>query len=680
MSVRSPFQRTGLGNKVMGKNKIYACLVTSGVALAMGTLSGCGGGGAAGSSSSGGSSTTNNSSSSLSLSITGQPVSTGSPATVNITGPANTLITLATTVGTLSKNQVATDSSGTASVTLSVALSDSNDGTVTASATDNGTSLTKTAAFNVGVTSLSLGKAGAPFTDGQLAIGIGSSLLAPGGTTQITGLVWDNSLNSAYSQPLNVNFSSPCILSGGATISTPVQTVNGVVSSTYKNISCQGNDTIQASINVGSGIKTANGTVNFSALTANNISFVSANPYYINLQGIGVPVTNLTFKVMDSTGVAIPNQQVNFSLNTTVGGLSLTAASNQTDSNGLVTTSINPGSIPTSVRVTATVNGTEISTQSSQLSVTTGLPAQGHMSISVSTHAVEALEYDGVSVDVVARLADRYGNPVPDGTTVNFIVEGGAISDPSNTPAGFCQTLDGTCSMKWRSQAFRPDDHRITILAFSLGEMDYVDADGDGSFSSPDSIINAQGEAFVDSNESGSRGLGEVYHDFDTSSNYTVANTDLYFGVRCKINCGGSSMDVSASNVIILSSSTPILSASTSSISNSGTVVFQIWDQYGHPMPAGTKVLCSVSGGFQTSGIDSYTIPDSTGIRVSDPSSIITAAQAANPVNGYIPNAYNFSCGVTKTGLSPQPGKLFVKVTTPKGIETIFALVDLSGT
>jgi hypothetical protein len=637
---------------------------------------GCGGGGAGGGSggSSGGSGGTTNTPT-LTLIITGQPVTVSQPATVQITGPSNTLVTLSTTVGTLSKNQVATDSNGAANVQLSISLSDNNDGTVTASVTSGGTTLTKTAAFMVGATNLSLGKAGAPFTDGQLAIGIGASSLSPGGTTQITALVWDNAANAAYGQPINVSFSSPCISSGAATISSPVQTVNGTASTTYKNVSCQGSDQVTASIAVGGGAKTANGSITFANLTANNISFVAANPAYINLAGVGVGVTALSFRVKDSTGVPVPNQQVDFVLNTTVGGLSLTSASNQTDANGLVTTSINPGSIPTSVRVTATVHGSTISTQSSQLAVTTGLPAQGHMSISVSTHAVEALEYDGIGVDVTARLADRYGNPVPDGTTVNFVTEGGVISDPSNVPAGFCKTTDGACSMKWRSQAPRPNDHRIVLLAYAIGEKDFYDADGDGYFSLGDSILLEQGEAYMDADESNAWNVGEFYHDFNLNASYNVAD-GKYYGARCKTNCGGNSMDVSSSNIILLSSSTPILSSDKTSLSGGGTVLFQLWDKYGQPMPAGTKVDCSTSGTYSTAGPASYTVPDTIGVRTGGSVSVITAATAAGSIV-YGPNAYNFACGVV-TSLPITPGKLFVKVTTPGKLETIFSLVDLN--
>lgn len=658
--------------KMLLKNKLFGSIF----AVLLATLMvGCGGGGAGGDDDDdgGGGSTPTT----LTLTISGQPVTVSQPATVQIKGPANTLVTLSTTVGTLSKSQVATSSNGTASVQLSISLNDSNDGVVTASIDSGTTAVTQSAAFTVGAVNLSLGKAGAPFTSGQLLIGVAPASLSPGGTTQITAVVWDNVANAAYTQPINVSFSSNCVSTDAATVSSPVQAVNGVASTTYKNISCQGSDVVIASIAVGGGATTASGTIGFTGLTANNISFVSANPNYINLAGIGVPVTTLTFRVKDSTGIAIPNQQVDFVLNTTVGGLSLTSASNQTDANGFVTTSINPGSIPTSVRVTATVHGSSpaISTQSSQLAVTTGLPAQGHMSIAVSTHAVEAMEYDGVSVDVTARLADRYGNPVPDGTTVNFVAEGGTISDPNNAPAGFCQTLDGACTMKWRSQAPRPGDHRVSIVGYALGEKDFDDADGDGYFSTGDTIINEQGEAFLDADESNVRNAGENYHDFNLNGSYSPVD-GKYYGARCETNCGGNSMDVSTSNIIVLSSSVPILSSSVTSLTGGGTAMFQLWDQYGQPMPAGTKVDCSTSGDFETSGPDSYTMPDMIGVRAGASLAAITATTAASSP-AYAPNAYNFACGVKPVDPKTTPGKLFVTITTPKNLKTIFTPVDL---
>jgi hypothetical protein len=78
---------------------------------------------------------------------------------------------------------------------------------------------------------------------------------------------------------------------------------------------------------------------------------------------------------------------------------------------------------------------------------------------------------------------------------------------------------------------------------------------------------------------------------------------------------------------------------------------FALVDQYGQPMPAGTKVTCTTTLGVILAPII-YTVPDSTG------------------------GAYNFSCTVKGTGPIPDnnqtctstTGTLRAEITTPRGL------------
>ena len=75
---------------------------------------------------------------------------------------------------------------------------------------------------------------------------------------------------------------------------------------------------------------------------------------------------------------------------------------------------------------------------------------------------------------MTVSIADRQGNPVPDGTQINLTTESGVLVPPS------CFTAGGTstCNVQLRSQGSRPANGRVSILAYLPGEEDYVDANG----------------------------------------------------------------------------------------------------------------------------------------------------------------------------------------------------------
>jgi hypothetical protein len=112
--------------------------------------------------------------------------------------------------------------------------------------------------------------------------------------------------------------------------------------------------------------------------------------------------------------------------------------------------------------------------------VSTGLPIQKNMSMGADHVNLEGLNYDNETSDVTVLLADQYGNPVSDNTAVNFVTEGGAVGSSSQ---GACTTSNGGCTVKLKSQAFRPLNGRVTVLAYVQGIEDFVDSNGDGQYS-----------------------------------------------------------------------------------------------------------------------------------------------------------------------------------------------------
>ncbi len=209
----------------------------------------------------------------------------------------------------------------------------------------------------------------------------------------------------------------------------------------------------------------------------NSIAFVSASPTSITLKGAGgagrTETSIVSFIIRDVTGQPLAGQTIDFTLDTSVGGITLIPAFAVSDSTGTVKTIVNAGIVSTPVRVTANVRGSSISVKSDQLTVSTGLPHQDGLSVAFSSHNPEAWKYDNEIVSVSAMLSDHFGNPVPDGTSVYFTAFGGSIE-----PAG--TTKNGIATVNWRSQNPRPTDGIAKILVYAVGEESFTDLNGNG--------------------------------------------------------------------------------------------------------------------------------------------------------------------------------------------------------
>ncbi len=319
---------------------------------------------------------------------------------------------------------------------------------------------------------------------------------------------------------------------------------------------------------------------------AGSIQFVGADPEIISLKGTGDlgygEVSEVTFKLLDKSGNPLSGVDVNFALTTDVGGITLSnTAKGTSDLQGNVSIDVIAGYVATPVRVIAYYEdelGNTVYANSSQLTITSGIPDQNSLSISVETFAPDAWNHDGVVVGVTARVADRYNNPVPDNTTVNFTTEGGSIE-------GSCFTKDGACSVNWVSQNPRPEDHRATIMAYAVGHESFYDRNGNGIFDAGDDFDDMP-EAYLDADEDGAYDpTANSFSYFDAFFDYNVNGSfdqpdGLFNGYPCNdtLRCSsdleeglalGSNLltHVRDSAYLVMSSKTPSVSVY---ISNDG--------------------------------------------------------------------------------------------------------------
>lgn len=494
------------------------------------------------------------------------------------------------------------------------------------------------------------------YSEGTIAVAV-PNLSAGGGTSLTVSLVTAD--GALYLEETSITFSSACIATGLAT-APAVSTSTGSATTTYSATGCSGSDVITASATVGGRAISATGSVTVAAAVVGSIGFISATPQKIGLQGtggVGLPETaTVVFRVVDATGGPVAGQNVDFGLNTSVGGITFTPASATSGADGRVQTVVKSGTVSTTVRVSATLTGLGIGTQSSQLVITTGLPDNDSVSLSVTCPNIEGYDLDGTEVEVTARLADRYNNPVPDGTAVTFNSEGGNILGSCVTET--TDTQSGLCSVTWTSSNPRPSNGRSTIQATAIGEETFVDINSNGIFDGGDTWSDLA-EAFRDDNENSTYDSGELFMDFDGNGSRSLGDGQ-FNGLLCVgpgSPAGGCSvnqtLNVRASNVIIMSGSTAKISDSTggnnyggppSVLSGGGTVTFTIGDFRDQPLPSGTTISAEVTTGITLANPRSYTVP-------------CTSANA--------PSLYSFN-------VTAGNGLLTLTVEVPSGLQTIY--------
>lgn len=254
-------------------------------------------------------------------------------------------------------------------------------------------------------------------------------------------------------QPVTINFASACTLGGKAVLPTSAITSNGRVRVVYTDKGCGNIDKVTISA---AGAASVAVNLNVAAPVAASIGFVSATPSdkAIVIKGAGgigrTETAVLTFLVLDTFGLPLPNQSVSFTVNPS-DLVSLQTSSAISAADGTVVVSVNSGTQPTTFRVTATLASGQ-STQSGVITVTTGQPVQAAFSLSSETFNIEGWSIDNQKTKINILIADQFGNPVADGTPVVFQTDSGAIG---SSALGGCTTANGACSVDFRSQAPR---------------------------------------------------------------------------------------------------------------------------------------------------------------------------------------------------------------------------------
>lgn len=455
-----------------------------------------GGGGSAGQPVVGGGGSTNTDPGIVSVALSSTTVTTASPATVTVKVTTKAGAAIPGQVVSFSSSEglarfsaatALTDESGVATVQVFPLNSDSAGAdAVVASTTVSGVAISARTGFQMTATNVAIGS----FTSDV-------STLAAYGQTTLAVLL--NGTTAGV--PVKVIANSACVAAGKATLTpSDVTTTTGRAAFTYRDNGCgatSATDSVQISV-TGTTL-TSSLSLNLTSPAVSSVGFVSATPSTIFLKGSGyVENSNVKFRVNDANGNGVPEQLVEFELTTFTGGVLLdgqtTKVTKKTDANGEVIVRINAGTVPTPVRVKATLVGSSISTVSSSLAVAVGLPSQLNFSLAQGTINIEGYNYDGTPNTYTVIASDRLANPVPEGTAINFVAEGGQVQSIrlTNIENGLSST-----TANYFSSEPRPIDGRVTVVAYSLGEESFLDSNGNNIFDASEDYQDL-GDIFVD--------------------------------------------------------------------------------------------------------------------------------------------------------------------------------------
>ncbi len=485
----------------------------------------------------------------------------------------------------------------------------------------------------------------------SISVSASPTSVTVGGTVNVQAEVRDTS-NALMPDGTVVNFAIDN--SGLGSIFSSATTINGIAQATFSaSDTGSGNVTVTAT----SGLATpGTATIGVLAAVAGSIEFLSADPRFVVLQGSGGVETSLIkFLVKDVAGQPVNGSKlVSFTLSGPNGGESLTSLSSSTV-NGIVETILNSGTIPGTVTVIATVvDNPSLKTSSGVIAVGGGVPSAGHFSLSTSVKNLEGFAFDGITADITARIADRYGNfNVLDGTSVSFSSECGAIDgsvsldvvgegtvvfrtqnpDPQDVDiytgaaAANCDvcavvnsrilTYETIFGAGLITNGNNPRDGLCTIIAEVGGEEEFTDANANGTYDSGETFEDTYDDTHLEKDDDNfdilpaDEAAGTPY---DSTFEDLIVDRNLD-GIFDGQNGAWDDNKRISSPIKLLITGSPIIVLSRSSVTvadgTSETVFYSVHDLNFNTPIVGTTVAVSSDVG-SLSGTDSVTILDTS--------------------------------------------------------------------
>jgi len=538
----------------------------------------------------------------------------------------NKIVVFSTDLGTLSPStgKVLTNASGQATVSLDIG-NDSGAGTLQATTDFDNQTVVEERVFNAVQDEVQFGfDDGASFQEGVL--GLSNDDIAAGSTITVTGNLRNVTAGTAYTDETEVTFQS--VNCGTSQVEASKIARSGVVTVTYTAGAGCDSDSIRAFATVnGEQLQAQSGTIAIENAAPSSIEYLGSDPAdgQLSIKGSasvgGQESATLLFLLKDENGTPLTSPaDVTFTLSTTIGGIVFaggqTEIVRQSNSQGEVSVQVNSGTVPTSLAVQATLTALPaVTTSTNALSISAGLPVQeGFRAAAESFNPSPAGgSFQNTESLVTASASDQFGNPVPDGTNIQFVTELGFIVQS-------CQTVDGTCSVTWFSSGLQEEKFdamkkgrpcvtaepgefvsqygvarfgcgfhdrfgRSTVLAYTPGVESFIDTNGDGVWGTAsdnsDRVFVDLPDPFLDANETGLFGAppNARFFNIENAGSYQQRNGE-YNGINGDCAQGGDCRIYVRRQLVIVASTANVQLypfMANADLSNSEWVSEQAW-------------------------------------------------------------------------------------------------------
>ena len=466
--------------------------------------------------------------------------------------------------------------------------------------------------------------------------------LSSGASTNITLKTLNQ--NSDAQNNVTVNFSASCGTFDPASV---ISSNQGNVITSYKAIAsngdlCEGPVTVTASSPSSSSSVTL--PLNIATVAADSLVYTTTSDVNLGIKSSGSAASSSIEFTLYANGVPARDKEVEVSLEKAPNDLNFVTLNNRTaqklksDAKGKIVVNLYPGNIPGPVEIKATlVSSPTVSAVSKGVKVSSGRVTQYGVSLSVSKQSLRT-DIDGDVSTITARMVDRTGNPVPKGTVISFVSEGGKV-DPN------CMTDDnGVCSVTLTTQNPRPLDNRVTVLAYVEGDKDYKDVDGDNLYTAGTDTLTEN--------------IGDFFRDDDENTLYTVGEF-LYKKAAGALQCAASTIsqpnipntcDNNLSGVLrqqllfSFAHDTPTYVwnsgfESNGKVSNgNGDFSFQVFgnSQKTVPMPSGTQISVEVKDNTDSNNLSCEAVIRAGDVPVSSVMSLLTPSTFGNTNNSIV--------------------------------------------
>lgn len=274
------------------------------------------------------------------------------------------------------------------------------------------------------------------------------------------------------------------------------------------------------------------------------LEFVSAIPDRLGVLGSGRnEYSEITFIVRDTMGAPFPaGTRVEFFHSGSAGIATLDPADVLTDHVGEARTTLHPGDAPASLTVTATaqLGDDMLQATSPPIHIVGAKPNARFITLSCDRYNVGGLVLDFLETTCTVTLADRNSNKIGLATNVHFATEAGsidgsALTGETGTDIGKAIVATRTGNPRpedvppWTDEPYigprNPRDGLVTIIAFTRGEEEFVDINGNGTYDAGEPFTQwEKGEPFIDMDDDGIRDPFEIFRDTNGNSRYDGPN------------------------------------------------------------------------------------------------------------------------------------------------------------